>query len=226
MLDLFDRSEGLSVDTAPALIWHEGGLWWCAPGQSARQLSPQALSQALTKDAPLVCHMPALARRGGLQRFRALDVLELFAFVRPARTVTPTPRSLTAALDIEALPEGASPEEQAGNCVHSPARCWLKHRCRPRAALRHLDHSAGALALGATAGAGPRRCCRRRRPRPRRRPIPRPARLGADGHVGRRGRPRSPRHRPGHRAKPHPAQAAQPRSWRCRGARGRTLPRP
>ena len=124
MLDLFDRSEGLSVDTAPALIWHEGGLWWCAPGQSARQLSPQALSQALTKDAPLVCHMPALARRGGLQRFRALDVLELFAFVRPARTVTPTPRSLRAALDIEGLPEGASPEEQAGN-LRALARALL-----------------------------------------------------------------------------------------------------
>ena len=47
MLDLFDRSEGLSVDTAPALIWHEGGLWWCAPGQTAQQLSPQALNLSL-----------------------------------------------------------------------------------------------------------------------------------------------------------------------------------
>ena len=57
MLDLFDRSEGLSVDTAPALIWHEGGLWWCAPGQTAQQLSPQALNQALTKDAVSYTHL-------------------------------------------------------------------------------------------------------------------------------------------------------------------------
>ena len=97
MLDLFDRSEGLSVDTAPVLVWHGGGLWWCESGQQPKQLAAQALSTALTKDAPLVCHMPALARRGGMARFRALDVLELFAFVRPSRTVTPTIKSLTKA---------------------------------------------------------------------------------------------------------------------------------
>ena len=70
MLDLFDLSEGLSVDTAPVLVWHGGVLWWCEPGQQPKQLGAQALTNALTKDAPLLCHMPALARRGGSYRMR------------------------------------------------------------------------------------------------------------------------------------------------------------
>ena len=124
MLDLFDRSEGLSVDTAPVLLWHGGGLWWCAPGQQPKQLSDSALSQALTKDAPLVCHMPALARRGGMQRFRSLDVLELFAFVRPARTVTPTPRALARAVGLEEPGEDDDPAALAAN-LRAIARALL-----------------------------------------------------------------------------------------------------
>ena len=115
MLDLFDRSEGLSIDTAPVLVWHGGGLWWCAPGQKPKQLSAQALSAALTKDAPLVCHMPALARRGGMARFRALDVLELFAFVRPSRTVTPTIKSLSKATGLEEPEDSAGPADLAAS---------------------------------------------------------------------------------------------------------------
>jgi len=115
MLDLFDRSEGLSVDTAPVLVWHGGGLWWCESGQQPKQLAAQALSTALTKDAPLVCHMPALARRGGMARFRALDVLELFAFVRPSRTVTPTIKSLTKAAGLEEPEDSATPADLAAS---------------------------------------------------------------------------------------------------------------
>jgi ATP-dependent DNA helicase DinG len=49
---------------------------------------------------PLLVHAPATLRRLGLQSMPALDLLELFAFVLPARHVAPTPRGLALALDM------------------------------------------------------------------------------------------------------------------------------
>ena len=48
----------------------------------------------------LLCHRPLLATRLGVKSFAALDVLELFAFVRPARVPLPTPKGLAAALGL------------------------------------------------------------------------------------------------------------------------------
>jgi ATP-dependent DNA helicase DinG len=50
---------------------------------------------------PLVVHAPATFRRLGLRSApAALDVLELFAFVCPAKLTAPTPRGLALALDL------------------------------------------------------------------------------------------------------------------------------
>jgi len=55
-------------------------------------------------EAMIVCHMPAAARRLSIARFEALDILELFAFVRPARFCLPTPRGVARVLGIDAGP--------------------------------------------------------------------------------------------------------------------------
>lgn len=63
---------------------------------------------ALLRDSPLppmVVHAPATLRRLNLVGLPAYDLLELFAFVLPARPVVPTPRGLALALDHEP-PEG------------------------------------------------------------------------------------------------------------------------
>src|SRR4051812_30646481 len=62
-------------------------------------------------EPPIVCHARAVARRLDLAGFAALDVLELFAFVRPARFCVPTPRGLAAALGL------ALPPAMADECV-------------------------------------------------------------------------------------------------------------
>lgn len=49
---------------------------------------------------PLVCYVPAVARRLRCDRFPCYDVLELFAFVRPAEFVLPTPQGLAEALGL------------------------------------------------------------------------------------------------------------------------------
>ena len=48
----------------------------------------------------MMVHAPATLRRLGARPGPAYDLLELFAFVHPARPVTPTPRGLALALDL------------------------------------------------------------------------------------------------------------------------------
>jgi ATP-dependent DNA helicase DinG len=64
-----------------------------------------------TLPPPLLVHAPATLRRLGLPGMPALDLLELFAFVLPARPVAPTPRGLALALDM--TPPGAGAEAAA-----------------------------------------------------------------------------------------------------------------
>ncbi len=59
---------------------------------------------------PLVCYAPAVAKRLRSERFPCYDVLELFAFVRPAEFVLPTPKGLAQALG---LPLPSSLEKEA-----------------------------------------------------------------------------------------------------------------
>ena len=98
--------------TAALAVAPRHAVWLDEDGGSA-QLSHAAARARLTAAAarpPLVCHAPATARRLGLQRLAAPDLLELFAFVHPARPAVPTARGLARALGL-ALP--ASTEDEA-----------------------------------------------------------------------------------------------------------------
>ena len=50
--------------------------------------------------APVVCHARSVARRIGVDSIEAMDVLELFAFVRPATFCLPTPRGMAEAVGV------------------------------------------------------------------------------------------------------------------------------
>lgn len=50
---------------------------------------------------PMLVHAPSTLRRLGMRQMPALDLLELFAFAMPARSVAPTPRGLALALHID-----------------------------------------------------------------------------------------------------------------------------
>ncbi len=60
----------------------------------------EAVSVLRSLPPPLLVHAPATLRRLGLRAMPCLDLLELFAFVLPARAAAPTPRGLALALDI------------------------------------------------------------------------------------------------------------------------------
>jgi ATP-dependent DNA helicase DinG len=61
---------------------------------------PGGLARLLEGVVPLVVHRPAVLRRLGAPAIPVLDILELFAFVLPARGVAPTPAGLARALDL------------------------------------------------------------------------------------------------------------------------------
>jgi ATP-dependent DNA helicase DinG len=59
------------------------------------------VAKALEGAAALVVHAPATLRRLGNPAVAVLDILELFAFVLPARSAAPTPAGLARALDLD-----------------------------------------------------------------------------------------------------------------------------
>jgi ATP-dependent DNA helicase DinG len=79
-------------------------------GTIERMPAGQAAMALRGAAAPILCHAPSVARRLGIAPFPALDVLELFAFTRPATPCLPTPAGIAAVLE-EARPD--SLEEQA-----------------------------------------------------------------------------------------------------------------
>ncbi|MBI3446397.1 MAG: ATP-dependent DNA helicase [Magnetospirillum sp.] len=78
-------------------------------GEFKRLTRPQAARYA-RNESPLVCHGPAVAARLGLDDFLRLDILELFAFVRPARFCLPTARGVA---DSMGLPRPVDLEDEA-----------------------------------------------------------------------------------------------------------------
>ena len=95
-----------ALPRAPVLaVAPRHAVWLDGDGALAR-LSHEAAAERLAADGrpPYVCHAKATGCRLGLHTLAALDVLELFAFVHPARQAVPTVRGLARALGL-ALPE-------------------------------------------------------------------------------------------------------------------------
>ncbi|MBY0511024.1 MAG: ATP-dependent DNA helicase [Rhodospirillaceae bacterium] len=67
------------------------------------------LGRRMAAARPIVCHRPAVAARLKVEHLAAFDVLELFAFVRPAAFCLPTVAGLTEALG---LPHPATLEDR------------------------------------------------------------------------------------------------------------------
>lgn len=86
--------------TFPALHASHAGIWLAPPDDQVRSVGKgEAVGRAA--ETPLVMlNAPLVAQRLGYAELSGLDVLELFAFVHPARFVVPTPKGLAGALDL------------------------------------------------------------------------------------------------------------------------------
>ncbi|MFV0624159.1 ATP-dependent DNA helicase [Sphingomonas sp. ac-8] len=91
----------------PALHASHSGIWVATPEGETRALS-RGEAIRLAADTPtLVLNAPLVAQRLGYAELSGLDLLELFAFLHPARFMVPTPKGLAAATGL------AAPESDA-----------------------------------------------------------------------------------------------------------------
>ena len=130
---------------APALVASPARAVWLEPDGAVETLAPIAAAVRARGRPPLVVHGPATSRRldADARPFRSYDLLELFAFARPAQFCLPTPNGLA---DVAGLPRPAS-LERAAETLFGAARALL-------AELTHLEDPDGAaadLALDAAA---------------------------------------------------------------------------
>lgn len=88
----------------PALHASHGGIW-IATADGTRSIG-RGEAVRIAADTPVILlNAPLTAQRLGYPDLSGLDLLELFAFLRPARFMVPTPRGLARTLGI-AEPEG------------------------------------------------------------------------------------------------------------------------
>lgn len=131
---------------APALVAGVRESVWLDTDGEFLHLSPPEAAARAQAEPPLLCHAPAVAGRLGLDHLAAIDLLELFAFVRPARFCLPTPRGLAEALG---LARPADPEDEAELLIRA-ARTLLEElagRAAADSAARAADTRSAAWAM-------------------------------------------------------------------------------
>ncbi|WP_039852585.1 ATP-dependent DNA helicase [Magnetospirillum fulvum] len=103
-------SPRILMPQVPVLVAGLRGSVLLEPDGECLRLSPAQAAQRARGDMPLVCHGPSVAARLRIESFERYDILELFAFVRPARFCLPTPRGVAEALGLVAP---LDPEDEA-----------------------------------------------------------------------------------------------------------------
>ncbi len=92
----------LLLPDAPTLVAAPGHAALLDPDGVLHTLAAAEVARRLRHlPPPMLVHAPATFRRLGLARMPAYDLLELFAFVLPARPAAPSPRGLALALGEE-----------------------------------------------------------------------------------------------------------------------------
>ena len=101
----------------PALHASHGGIWLATPAKTRGIGRAEAIR--IAADTPVILlNAPLIGQRLGYAELSGLDLLELFAFIHPARFAVPTPAGLARAVDLSP-PE--RDEEVAGFLLEAAA---------------------------------------------------------------------------------------------------------
>jgi ATP-dependent DNA helicase DinG len=130
----------------PVLIPHPGKAIWLSEDGEVEELSLPAAARRVREQPVLYCHKIAVAARLRIppESFQGYDILELFAFVRPARFCVPTPRGLAEALDLAAP---AGPEDEAMILSRVAFLLLNELKMRGPSSLRRIDQQGLAFEL-------------------------------------------------------------------------------
>ncbi|HEY8288123.1 MAG TPA: ATP-dependent DNA helicase, partial [Acetobacteraceae bacterium] len=120
-----------------AILTTDGELLVLPSAEAAERLRPMG--------PPMLIHAPATFRRLGLRPGPAYDLLELFAFVLPARSAAPTPRGLALALDRD--PPATGQEAEAA-FLPDLAAILLRRLAQGRDTVLNRDAAALAARMG------------------------------------------------------------------------------
>src|SRR5918995_4629372 len=85
----------------PALHATHAGIWIAGRGEDAREASRGEAIARAAETPHIILNAPLVGQRLGYPDLSGLDLLELFAFVHPARFAVPTPKGLAEALGLE-----------------------------------------------------------------------------------------------------------------------------
>ena len=89
----------------PSLYATHGGIWAARPGGEVRALDRGEAIARAAESPMIMLNMPLIGQRIGYPELSGLDLLELFAFVHPARFAVPTPKGLADALGLSPPPD-------------------------------------------------------------------------------------------------------------------------
>lgn len=101
-------SRPIALPAAPVLVTGIAHAVWLTAEGEVEELGLRAAAERARHEAPLLVHAPATARRLNVGRFPAFDLLELFAFVRPAQFCLPTPRGIIGAVCLQHITDHAA----------------------------------------------------------------------------------------------------------------------
>jgi len=128
------------------LIPHPGKAIWLSADGEVETISLADAARRIRAEPALFCHKIAVAARLRVppDSFAGYDILELFAFVRPARFCVPTPRGLAEAMD---LPPPAGPEDEAMVLNRTAYMLLNELKLRGPSSLRRIDQQGLAFEL-------------------------------------------------------------------------------
>ena len=107
----------------PALHASHAGSWIGSADGVTRGISKGEAVMAAADTPHLILNAPLVATRLGYPDLSGLDLLELFAFIHPARFCVPTPKGLAHALDLPEPEDGA----QVPRLLQQAAAVLLAH---------------------------------------------------------------------------------------------------
>src|SRR4051812_39502631 len=84
----------------PALHATHAGIWLTGPGGDAREASRGEAIARAAETPHIILNAPLVGQRLGYPELSGLDLLELFAFIYPARFAVPTVSGLTQTLGL------------------------------------------------------------------------------------------------------------------------------
>jgi ATP-dependent DNA helicase DinG len=120
----------LSVGRRGAVLaWPDGEIEFLSHGETVRRLDKAP--------PPLLCHRLAAAARLGCQPFNSFDLLELFAFVRPASFVLPTAKGLAELLGLN------SPRDETDEALLMPEAAGILLRALTKLSGKELAEARG-----------------------------------------------------------------------------------